>query len=70
MAKTKKRDFAFIFSEKCLIDTLEKVVHSEIVVVAMSFYLYLTWQTLISYFLCRNLCFLENETVLQVGFSC
>ena len=50
--KLKKRYFAFIFSEKCLINTLENVVHLEIEVVAMNFHLYLTWQMLISYFLC------------------
>ena len=39
MAKTENRDFAFIFSEKGLINTLLKVIHSEILIVTMNFHL-------------------------------
>ena len=40
ITKTENRDFAiFFFSEKGLIDTLAKVIRSEIVIVTVSFHL-------------------------------
>ena len=42
-------------------NTLLKVVHSEIVVVAMSFHLRLAWEMLILYFLCPK----ENGTTIE-----
>ena len=40
MNKIGKGDFAFNFSGKCLIDTLEYVFHSEMMIVIINFYLH------------------------------